>query len=289
MPTWRNAPPPAGATEHGGGPQRGLVRRPASTPVFDVRRYPPGAGLEPWFEQLWTVDWDLGEADAHESSVISFPALHLTAEWGDPGELRHGLPLPATLLHGVVSSVFRVQLRGAGGVVGARFAPGGFRAWTGVQARPLRDRAVPALDLLGPGLGPLHEGLHALPPARRATAFADRLRGWQPRAAPEEDLADLLRRMATDPTLVRVEQVGELSGWSMRTLQRRFAAELGVPPKWVLARYRLQEAALALEQDPAVDLAALAVRLGWYDQAHLTNDFRRMLGETPAQYAARSR
>jgi transcriptional regulator GlxA family with amidase domain len=95
--------------------------------------------------------------------------------------------------------------------------------------------------------------------------------------------------MATDPTLVRVEQVGELSGWSMRTLQRRFAAELGVPPKWVLARYRLQEAALALEQDPAVDLAALAVRLGWYDQAHLTNDFRRMLGETPAQYAARSR
>ena len=37
-----------------------------------------------------------------------------------------------------------------------------------------------------------------------------------------------------------------------------------------------------------MDLAKLAVRLGWYDQAHLTNDFRRMLGETPGQYAARA-
>jgi transcriptional regulator GlxA family with amidase domain len=75
----------------------------------------------------------------------------------------------------------------------------------------------------------------------------------------------------------------------VRTLQRRFRSNLGVSPKWVLGRFRLQEAALALEQDPDVDLAALAVRLGWYDQAHLTNAFRRLLGETPAQYAGRAR
>ncbi|WP_375431913.1 hypothetical protein [uncultured Friedmanniella sp.] len=37
------------------------------------------------------------------------------------------------------------------------------------------------------------------------------------------------------------------------------------------------------------DLADLAVRLGWYDQAPLTNAFGRMLGETPAQDASRSR
>jgi len=50
----------------------------------------------------------------------------------------------------------------------------------------------------------------------------------------------------------------------------------------------LQEAALALEQDPEVDLGALAPRLGFYDQAHLTNTFVEMLGETPSAYAARA-
>jgi AraC-like DNA-binding protein len=32
--------------------------------------------------------------------------------------------------------------------------------------------------------------------------------------------------------------------------------------------------------------ADLAVRLGWYDQAHFINDFRTMLGSTPGEYAA---
>jgi transcriptional regulator GlxA family with amidase domain len=109
-----------------------------------------------------------------------------------------------------------------------------------------------------------------------------------PPGSADEELTALVRRMGEDADLVRVEQLVEVSGWSLRTLQRRFRSQLGVSPKWVLARFRLQEAALALERDPATDLAALAVRLGWYDQAHLTNDFRRMLGETPGQYASRA-
>jgi hypothetical protein len=32
-----------------------------------------------------------------------------------------------------------------------------------------------------------------------------------------------------------------------------------------------------------------SARLGWHDQAHFTNGFRRMLGTTPARYAAAAR
>ena len=127
-------------------------------------------------------------------------------------------------------------------------------------------------------------------PAARAAAFADALAGHRPDVAGEDPaLTALLHRMEADPALVRVEQLVEVAGCSVRTLQRRFRRHLGVSPKWVLARFRLLEAALALEQDPDPDLAELAVRLGWYDQAHLTNALRRMLGETPARYAARAR
>jgi len=47
------------------------------------------------------------------------------------------------------------------------------------------------------------------------------------------------------------------------TLQRRFRVQLG--------------------------LADLVVRLGWYDRAHISRDFRQLLGETPARYATRAR
>ena len=297
MPAWKDAPAvradaaasPAGSAAPAA-PVRALVRRAASAELFSTARFPPGAELEPWVEYLWTVDWDLGDASPVESKVISYPALHLTAEWGRPGEVRHGHPMPATLVHGAISRVFTVQLSGAGAVVGVRFRPGGCFAWTGREAAGLLDRAVPAAELLAPTLARLHEELTGLDAAARAAGLRAALAARAPSPdSADAELDDLVARMAADATLVRVEQVVQLSGWSVRTLQRRFRRHLGVSPKWVLARFRLQEAALALEAEPAVDLAELAVRLGWYDQAHLTNDFRRMLGETPRQYADRTR
>jgi AraC-like DNA-binding protein len=272
-------------------PVRALVRRAASAGVFQRQHFAPGADLEPWVESLWTVDWDVG-AETFDSAVISYPAMHLTAEWGPAGEVRHGHRLPATLVHGVVSRVFQVRLSGAGGVVGARFTPSGFASWAGVDAASFTDRAVRADEVLADGLDQLPATLAEIgEPDERAELFraalAHRVRSGHPLAGPpDQELDALVARMASDSELVRAEQVAELAGWSLRTLQRRFRAEVGVSPKWVLARFRLQEAALALEQDPDVDLAGLAVRLGWYDQPHLTKDFRRLLGETPGLYAA---
>ena len=45
------------------------------------------------------------------------------------------------------------------------------------------------------------------------------------------------------------------SGRSVRTTQRVFRRYVGVPVKWVLCRYRLQNAALEIEMDQEVDFA----------------------------------
>jgi AraC-like DNA-binding protein len=100
-------------------------------------------------------------------------------------------------------------------------------------------------------------------------------------------LTALVDRIRDDDHLHRVEQAMEHSPWSARTTQRVFRRYVGVPVKWVLCRYRLQQAALEIESQPGVDFADLAVRLGWYDQVHFINDFRSMLGCTPGEYAAR--
>ena len=98
-------------------------------------------------------------------------------------------------------------------------------------------------------------------------------------------LTELVDGIRDDDRLLRVEQVMQHSPWSARTTQRVFRRYVGVPVKWVLCRYRLQQAALEIESHPSVDHADLAVRLGWYDQAHFINDFRDM-GCTPGEYAA---
>ncbi|WP_324275424.1 helix-turn-helix domain-containing protein [Blastococcus brunescens] len=95
--------------------------------------------------------------------------------------------------------------------------------------------------------------------------------------------------MIADRGLVRVDQVAALGGLSARSLQRLFAGYVGVSPKAVLARYRLQDAAAAMDAGEVVDLAGLAASLGWFDQAHFSRDFRAVVGVTPSAYLQRAR
>jgi AraC-like DNA-binding protein len=51
----------------------------------------------------------------------------------------------------------------------------------------------------------------------------------------------------------------------------------------VIKRYRLHEAAARL--GGAVDMAALALELGYFDQAHFIRDFKAVVGQPPGRYA----
>lgn len=259
-----------------------MVGRPASTSAFDLTRWAPSPEAGRFVEHYWSVSWDRRADGPFESTVITFPAVHLTREWGDD-VARHGCPLPNTLLHGVVTQVFRTTISARGTVVGARFRPGGFTARFGRDAGDLTCRVVPVDDdLFG---GPIDLGQDVDGVRARLDAAIGAYRG--PVDAVYARLVPLLERMRDDPTLHRVEQVMEHSPWSVRTTQRVFRRYVGVPVKWVLCRYRLQQAALEIESAGSVDFADLAVRLGWYDQAHFINDFRGMLGCTPGEYAMR--
>jgi AraC-like DNA-binding protein len=75
-------------------------------------------------------------------------------------------------------------------------------------------------------------------------------------------------------------------GVKLRALQRLFRRHVGVSPKWVIRRARVQEAAERVARGERVVWASLASELGSFDQAHLIRDFRAQVGQTPAVYAA---
>jgi AraC-like DNA-binding protein len=94
----------------------------------------------------------------------------------------------------------------------------------------------------------------------------------------------LVARILEDRTLVQAEAVAREAGMSLRSLQRLFHEYVGVSPKWVIQRYRLHDAMERLEEDRPVDLPALALSLGFYDQAHFIRVFKAFLGRTPTEY-----
>jgi len=73
------------------------------------------------------------------------------------------------------------------------------------------------------------------------------------------------------------------------TISSRMAARrLGLTPKWLISRRRLQEAAERLRTDPG-PMSDMAALLGYADQAHFIRDFSRVTGTTPGRFAAQHR
>jgi AraC-like DNA-binding protein len=267
---------------------RGVLRPAETAERADLRRDAPiSEGLRPFVERYWSVRWDLTGEPPFRSEVLSHPSVNVSVESGT--EPRFGFAMPAALLHGVITRRFSVDLTGAGRVTAAKFRPGGYTALTG--ALPGRNTVEPLGDRLGiPGARLLADVLAPEDDDDRAAALDAALAplATEPPDA-YLDLLGLIGAMISDRGLVRVDQVAALGGMSVRTLQRLFAGYVGVSPKAVLARYRLQDAAAAIDAGEVDDLAGLATSLGWFDQAHFSRDFRAVVGITPSAYLQRAR
>ena len=102
------------------------------------------------------------------------------------------------------------------------------------------------------------------------------------------ELADqLVNRILHQPQIRTVDDLAARTGLSKRSVQRVFREYVGIPPKWVIRRYRLHELIERLEAGAPLNWPDLALELGYFDQAHLINDFRAITGYSPADYQRR--
>ena len=268
----------------------GLLRPDEFARHVTLVREPTGESAKRWVENRWSLRWDLPAGRWYDSEVLPHPTCSLTVELGS--HPRAGMPRGETVaVTGVCTRRFDVAVRGWGRVVGLRFRPGGLAALTGRPASAWTDRSVAAAEVLPPGLVATLADDHL---ASSGSAWAEAAEQGlaalaDGRPDPRYDLLlDVVADMLADRTLLAVTDVAERHGVTVRTLQRLFTHYVGVGPKWVLARYRMHDAVADLDAGWDGTLTELAVRSGWYDQAHFTRDFTGLVGVTPGQYRERA-
>ncbi|WP_229253750.1 AraC family transcriptional regulator [Dyadobacter sp. NIV53] len=82
-----------------------------------------------------------------------------------------------------------------------------------------------------------------------------------------------------------VSQVAEAANATVRTLERKFRESSGYTVKDVSGLIRFEQVRNHLWLDPDVSLAGLAHEFGYTDQSHLSKEFKRYSGTTPAAFA----
>jgi len=236
---------------------------------FSLEREAAPAELRNVIEGFWLLRWDLGDRPSFEQEVLPYPCVNVAFEQG------------RFMAHGPSTNRFVAQLSGAGWVLGAKFTPAGFARLASVPMRALVDRVLPLEEAAGAAPKPVDN------PASARAAILEFL---APLAGDDEAVARinaLVDRAQNDRSISCADDLARIACVSVRSLHRLFEQFVGVSPKWVVRRARVQEAADRVAGGARVDWAAIAQDLGYHDQAHLIRDFRAQIGDTPAAYARR--
>ena len=258
----------------GPGRARGILHRVAPVERFHHARHAADGPLAAFVQHYWIVRWKLAGHAPQLQETLPHPNAYLVFE---PGSAK---------VAGVATGRWTRLLEGDSFAFGVKFRPGGLRPFLGCAVSTLTDRQLALHEVFGDE-GGLHE---------RVTACADELamidvvRAFLlerlPMADPQtERVAALVAGIEADRTLTRADVFATRHGMNLRALQRLFDDYAGVGPKWVIGRYRLHEAVDRLADGETVDWTALALDLGYFDQAHFIRDFRKLVGRTPGEFA----
>jgi AraC-like DNA-binding protein len=270
----------------GNGRARGLVSSRVSGARVTARTFAPPPGLEDVVECFWLGRWNLPDDAPHTTHLLGDPCVHVCFE-------TTTMPMaPTRRLVGVWTTLWERRLAGRGGLRAVKLKAGAAGAFVD-DASASRNRILDLDAAFGaaardPGLERCADAADVDDAARDDAAFAALARwlGERRRHDPDTRLAvEACAAIKADLELVRVDALEARMGLSTRALQRLFRRHVGAPPKFVIRRARLQEAAVRLERGEPLTLADLAAELGYADQAHLARDFKHAVRLPPAAFA----
>ncbi len=257
---------------------KGILRPSAIDKKFTLFRHTPSEELAYFIEHFWIVRWDLRGTEPYDSETLPFPSVHIVIE-RDRADVW-----------GVVTGRFTRRLEGKGRAFGIKFRPGAFRQFIDRPVSDLTDRKSPVAEIFGQSGERLVNDLNSLNGDSEMVEAAETfINSINPRHDRNIDLVNrVIGRIISERQVTSVQQVVNSEGIGKRSLQRLFDDYAGVGPKWVIKRYRLQEAADSLAGGKEIDLPKLALDLGYFDQAHFIKDFKTIIGVTPGEYSRTS-
>jgi AraC-like DNA-binding protein len=263
----------------------------AKTPVASLWSYeavPRGRDRRPVAANAdGSSEYWLDRSDPLLNTILPGTGVSLLVNCGDLWASGQSLAaselLPRVSVVGPVTRARLLRLGRSVHAVGACFvatlAPGVF----GVPASALVDRIVPLEDLwLREDVERLFESLSRLDGRRSAAVLKAALMARAKGPNSLETVGETAyRQIQRRSGRVSIDALARSHGLSRQQFAGRFSAAAGLPPKLFARISRFQALVHALLSTDVSQWASMSPAVGFYDQAHMINEFRAFTGSPP--------
>lgn len=244
--------------------------------------YAPAPALARLVDRYWILE---GRGGGPPEPIFPDGRIEIILHFGEPFE-RHHLDgaierQQGAIVIGQMRAPICIAPRGAVGVAGIRLKPAAGLCSLGCHADELSGRVLDA-DAVFAAVGSLRERLAEAGDDRQRVALLDDWMRGAVRRQPLHAVEAAVASIDACAGAADLERIARQAGVSTRHLERQFNAHVGLPPKTYARLVRLQAALRAVGSGRP--LAEIAVACGYYDQAHMANDFAHLADMSPAAW-----
>ena len=247
------------------------------------QEYPPCPALAPYLACLWTCQVSPG-AEAVSHRVLPDNCIDILWQDSDP---YGGVA-------GMMSTVMHVPVAAPVRTIAARFKPGAAAWFFDLPLHHLIDQHPPLRHLWEPGQAERFADALWTRPLSDTEAVTvterlllQRLQRLQLSEHRPGLVAHAVAAIEVSHGAVRVDALAEALGVSRQYLGTQFKAQVGLGAKQFARVCRFQHASARIGATAPVelDLAAMAIDLGYHDQPHMNHEFRALSGATPQSFS----
>jgi AraC-like DNA-binding protein len=196
-------------------------------------------------------------------------------------------PLPSPFIMGLLNQPIFLQTTGKFEVIGVRCYP-----WTVFDLLGLPS-VKEGVDLFEHSIASLQPVLNEYIKAGKIDEALAHVIRYFLDARSEVAADSMLHKAGTAMRAAKgtlpVSEVAAAAHATVRALERKFKQSSGYTVKDVSGLMRFEQVRNHLWLNPGANLAGLALELGYADQPHLSREFKRYSGTTPAAFARKAR
>ena len=248
--------------------------------------FPPSEILKPYIRHYYlfrsTSDAAFGDT-VYPSGDMEMIFNLGEGAWSTPGKAN-----PPIELWGQITKPLPIHSTGKHTMLGVKFFPHSAAFFLDDDIGGFNDQVFDLGDILGAPVKQLHQQLlEAKDPGRQIALLesflVQKLMQGEKRALRIDKVGHILKSMAKDPAVVKINAIATKHGITSRYLNKLIFRHTGLTPISFskIKRFQFSLKLIARNDQP---LTAVAYDCGYFDQSHFIKEFKSFTGLTPSAY-----
>ncbi len=256
--------------------------------IYNISK--PSLQLSKFIKHYWTLENFIPDGRQHIQRIVPSGLPELIFYFGDKpvSSNRKKSINECSLISGQLNEFYDIKITGNISLFSIIFKPHGLSFFLDIPLEELYNQNVPFELIFKNEVNKLETRLY------EAGSFTERiivienclLNILKNRVLKSnyERISNSIFRINQSKGLVNIDDLASDACYSRKQFERIFSNLIGTSPKQFLKIIRFQNAIDIKAKDQSLSLTNLTYQCGYYDQAHMTNDFQKLSGMSPKQY-----